>query len=253
MGFTPCVACKQVGHGCATGNLHSVDYHASLVEERSIKYDDDCDFLESRKIKSEIRRKYANAKPKVSRSPEMEKLLGIMEKLSKDMEHMKVDVHGMRGDVRRVMEEFQRVPRRDIIVATPQDEPRSSTQPTSNPYGLESAYPATPTVDKWDRFVNARMETSPPTALPHANTNSYQFPAVPAVLTSGTYDAHADDVLHGAYFQDNSGLEYIEGSSTGMSLRETGAKWQGSDFFDGDSAGKDWTVDAMRNLSACIY
>lgn len=242
MGFTPCVACKQVGHGCKTGLLFALDYHASLVQKKIIVYDDDCDFYKSRKVKLEVRKRYANAKSKVSRSPEMEKLLGVMEKLCEDMEHMKVDVHGMRGGIHHIMEELQRVPGRDISVATPPDEPSSSAQPTSNPYGLESAYPATPTVDNWQCSTNAPMETSEwllPTALPRTDTNSYQFPAVPEVGTSGTSDAHADDIMYGPYVQDDLGLEYVEGSSTGMSVRERDFRWQQGNFFDGDSAGND--------------
>jgi hypothetical protein len=57
-----------MGTSCITDGMGAIHYHAKLVKEKVIVYDEHCDFLGSRRLRPEIRAKYAELDESVGRS-----------------------------------------------------------------------------------------------------------------------------------------------------------------------------------------
>ena len=141
----------------------------------------------------------------------------------------------MTGDMFQVMGELQRVAEPDgTSVAPPPDEfsfvsENNSTQSGPNAYAIEPTYPTTPTIDSWMHAASSNTPTQPtPTQsnnVPRGDTPTYQFPPASSLFDS--------------FYQDDSGPQYIEGSSTRLSACETGELWQQQ----GDFAGGDGHMD----------
>ena len=291
MGFCPCVPCKQIGEGCYTNGKHSVPYHAELVQAEVMVYDNRCDFIESRKVKPEVRSRYERSMNHTMLDEEEEEeaeaeaeveaeaggnsgtreLVDAIHKLSKEMGRMQLRMQGMMGDMFRVTEELQRVNgRHSTSAAPPPDEHSSLAQPITDPisennstppilpnaYGTHPINPPTPTIDSWMRHPSLNTPTESTwmqsNNVSYSDTHPYQFPAVPEAGTPTT-GAHTDinlfdptlypgDSIYqdNSMYQDNSiyqgdsGPQYIEGSSTGLSARETGEVWQRDFAYDNE-------------------
>ena len=224
-------------------------------------YDDQCDFTESRRVKSEVRSRYergmGHAMLEDEEEPEQEEgaggnreLVNAIYALNEEMGRMQLRMQGMMGDMFQVTEELQRViGHHNTSAAPPPDEHYFLAQPITGPVSennstppiLPNAHgtinPPTPTTDNWIYQPSFNTPTES-TWMPSNNafcsdTHPYQFPAVPeaGTPTAGTTRARTDIYLFDPAYQDDSGPQYIEGSSTGLSARETGEIWQ-RDFAD---------------------
>jgi len=165
------------------------------------------------------------------RNPTTSALVDAINRLSEEMGQMQRRMQGIMGDMFWVMGELQRVNgRHSTSAAPPPDEHSFIAQPNTGPIGENNSTPPI--------LPNAYgiHPINPPTPTIHSWMHPYQFPAVPeaGTPTAGTTHARTDINLFDPVYQDDSGPQYIEGSSTGLSARETGEMWQ-YDFADEDS------------------
>ena len=222
-------------------------------------YDERCDFTDSCKVKPEVHSRYENAtghamldeeeqeqeqeEQGAGRNLMSRELVDTINGLSEKMGQMQLGMQGIMDDMFWMTEEFQRVIGRHCpSTAPPPDELTGPVnQNHSSPLILPSAYgthpsnPPTPTIDSWmyQPSLNTPTESTwTQSALNDSDTHPYQFPAVPeaGTPTTGTTRARTDIFL---FNLDDLGPQYIEGSSTGQSARETGEIWQ-HDFADDD-------------------
>jgi hypothetical protein len=271
MGFAPCVPCKQTGAGCFMGAKNSVKYHQELVRLKVMVYDHRCDFMESRKIKPEVRSRYERgmghamledgdeeeeAKEGAGGHPMTRQLVDTIHRLREEIGWMQLQMQGMMGDMYWVMQELQRVnenhstsaappPDEYFLVARPITGPVGETNSTPlvlpDAYGIRPTDPLTPTIDSWMYHPSFNTPTESTWIQSNnvslSDTHPYQFPAVPqaGTPTTSTTRDHTDIYQFDPVYQDDSGPQYGEGSSTGLSARETGELWQ-QDFADGDES-----------------
>jgi hypothetical protein len=252
MVFAPCVPCHHVRAGCFMNGISAIIYHSELMRLKIMVYDKQCDFLESHKVNPEVHRRYelglGHAMVDDNNNEEgvgaggncmAIELVCAIHGLSKEMGWMQLRMHGMMGDMLWVMGELQQVtgpdstsvappPNEFSFVAQPITGPISennSTQARPNTYRIEPIYPATPTIDSWMHPASLNTPTQltsmQSNSVPRGDTPTYQF--LPALS------------LFDSFYQDNSGPQYIDGSSTGLSTHETGELWQQQgDFAGGD-------------------
>jgi hypothetical protein len=249
-------------------------------------YDHRCDFIESRRVKPEVRSRYersmnhtmvdeeeeeeeeaeeveeaeAEAQAEAGGNSGTRELVDAIHELSKEMGQMQLRMQGMMGDMFRVTEELQRVNgRHSTSAAPPPDQHSSLAQPITDPISENNSTPPilpnaygtlTPTTDSWmhDPSINTPTESTwmQSNNVSYSDTHPYQFPAVPEAGTP-TIGAHTDIYLFdptlfpddsiyqdNSIYQGNSGPQYIEGSSTGLSARETGEVWQRDFAYDNE-------------------
>ena len=194
LGFAPCVACKQAGAGCTTGNENAISYHVSMVKAGTLVYNDSCDFLESRKIKPEVRLRYAalegtgvdNHPAATQPVSESSRLLAEMGGLSRAFGQMQMDIRDIRNDVNQISGDLWRVTGRGML-----EVPTFKSQPSL----LDKENAPKPSTSS---HMDAPAWTAP-------YTNAYQFPAVPEFLDSELFEVEdwKTDFIEGSSGQGN--------------------------------------------------
>jgi hypothetical protein len=245
MGFAPCVSCKPLNVGCTTRGESAILYHARVFTK-----DLSGDF-HNRRLKPSVRSKYEphSKGVGVSQAPVIEgtvtnkKLMGELYGLNKEVKGLRLGIEHVRRDTRWIMVELQRVSesRHDsTTTALSADETTPfSTQPvihpasktpaasTPNPVDQESIYSAAPPTNRWTQQPALATLMGGSTWMPSNSGSSYshahQIHTAPEVgtLTPGDPYAHTNDANY-PYSQGDGGHRYGEGSSSGLSSRDTG-------------------------------
>jgi hypothetical protein len=256
LGFAPCVPCKRSGATCNTAGKGAIIYHNEMVDHRAIVYDDECDFSRSRRLKPEVRVKHiATARSRKGISgkvvpkglaPAPNELMGAIQGLCDPLGRMELDMryvmHAMHSIIAQSFQGVTAAGHQNNIVVPPR-EPTSfpaqpaadrtseniSMQPTySSPshYEMESTYPGAWATDSRMHQSSSDNLMAPFVETPYdprhdAGTGPYQFPAAP--MPGVTYMPH-DGTLYD--INRRNFPEYVQGSSTGQSTRETQELWQ---------------------------